>query len=364
MFEQVESALNRQDYRTARNLIKTLVHNQPNNDLVHLYAAQLQEATEHFDNAEKIYKRLLVESINPKVLSDSRNGIQRVQRAINKQRKASLADALTIEGGDITGLLILEPVSAEEKTVMAPQLAQIAYTARLHLPSRGWRLYRLGNMGELNFYQEQLQQAQIPCFCAPIDSMQSMEVVSVKIIEEFRPQAVLTCVNDNSEEMRMGFAWSEVTQIVTGLLPIFEEITEISSNTTRTTIRHKPKILDYVQMCDLHVPSKNLIFRLCNQSYSFQNVGERTGLPIALTSRENWLGLLSQIHEKTSHSKLWNDFTPFADTALAYPEMLQNITSHVQLMRRESSLWDQAFQMYSSLIFVKKQFRDESANLN
>jgi tetratricopeptide (TPR) repeat protein len=369
MFEQVESALNRQDYRTARNLIKTLVHNQPNNDLVHLYAARLQEATEHFDNAEKIYKKLLIESINQKVLNDSRAGIQRIQAAIQLQRKTLLVNALETSGGDEPGLLILEPVSAEEKTALAPQLAQImkldAYTARLHLPSRGWRLYRLGNMGELNFYQQQLKQAKIPGFCTTIDSLQTIEVVSVKLIQEFKPQAVLSCVDDHGAELRMGFAWSEVKQIVTGLLPIFEEITEVTSSTVRTTVQRKPKVLDYVQMCDLHIPSKNLIFRLCNQNYSFQkDVGERTSDLTALTSRENWQRLLSQIHEKTSHAQLWSDFTPFADTALAYPEMLLKITSHVQLMRRENSLWDQAFQMYSSLIFVKDQLNDGAADLN
>jgi hypothetical protein len=365
MFEQVESALSRRDYRTAKNLIKTLAHNQPHNDLVHLYAAQLQEATQKLSDAEKIYKRLLVESINPKVLQESRAGLQRLQLAIANQKQAALADAVKIAGGDEAGLLILEPVSAEEKTVLAPHLAQImnldAYTARLHLPSRGWRLYRLGAMGELKFYQDQLRAAQIPGFCAPIDAMQTMAVVSVKLIKEFRPQAILTCVNDHGEEQQMGFAWSEVKQIVTGLLPIFEEIVEVSSSTTRTTIRHKPKILDYVQMCDLHVPGKNLIFRLCNQNYSFQKeAGELT----SMTSRENWQHLLSQIHEKTSQSKLWSDFTPFAETALAYPEMLQKITSHVQLVRRESSLWDQAFQMYSSLIFIRQQFSNQQADLN
>ncbi len=368
MFEQVESALNRQDFRTARNLIKTLVHNQPNNDLVHLYAAQLQEATEHFDNAEKIYRRLLVESINPKVINDSRVGLQRIQMAIDGRKQASLNQSMQIAGGQEPGLLILEPISTEAKASLAPQLAQIMnldiYTARLHLPSRGWRLYRFGSMGELNFYQQQLRQAQIPGFCAPLRALQTIEVVSVKLISEFKPQATLNCVNDHGEELCMGFAWSEVKQIVTGLLPIFEEITEVSASTTRTTVSHKPKVLDYVQMCDLHVPSKNLIFRLCNQIYSFQKeVGERTGDLTVLTSRENWQRLLSQIHEKTSQAKLWSDFNPFAETALAYPETLQKITSHVQLMRREHSLWDQAFQMYSSLIFVKDQLSSEIADL-
>jgi hypothetical protein len=59
-----------------------------------------------------------------------------------------------------------------------------------------------------------------------------------------------------------------------------------------------------------------------------------------------------------------SDLTPFAETALAYPEMLQKTTSHVQLVRRECSLWGQAFQMYSSLISIRQQFSNQQADLN
>jgi hypothetical protein len=369
MFEQVESALSRRDYRTARNLIKTLVHNQPNNELVHFYAAQLQEATEHFDNAKNIYKRLLVESVNPKIVGDARTGLQRVQTALQIQRQVALDQASQIPGGAEPGLLILEPVSPEARATMAPKFAAIMqtdnYTARLQFPSRGWRLYRLGNMGELSFYHQQLQQADIPNFCAPLSFLPQISVVGVKLIEEFRPQAVFNCMNDRGDELRINCAWPAVTQIVTGLLPVFEEIAEVNATTTHTDIRHKPKVLDYVQMCDLHIPSQNLILRFCNQSYSFyRGTDERISDLSTLTSRENWQRLLSQIHEKTSQAKLWSDFTPFAETALAYPEMLHKITSHVPLKRREHSLWDQAFQLYSSLIFWRSQLNNRLADLN
>jgi hypothetical protein len=360
MLEQVESALNRRDYRAARNLIKTLVHNQPNNDWVHFYAAKLQEATEHLDNAEIIYKKLLQDSINPKILKESRLGLQRIETARTEQRQASLAAALAIEGSDELGVLILEPMDADTRTLMAPKLAQIMqidpYTARLHLPSRSWRFYRLGNMGELSFYQRQLQQAEIPGFCAAISALKTVEVVTVKIIEEFRPQLIARCINEHGAEFRMRFDWCDVQQLVTGLLPIFEEIAEVNATATKTTIKHKPKVLDYVQMCDLHIPNKNLILRMCSQNYSFQKAaGERTGDLSTLTSRENWQRLLRQIHEKTSHAKLWTDFTPFAESALIHPELLQKIDPHILIMRSKDSLWDQAFHLFSSLIFIKKE---------
>jgi hypothetical protein len=276
---------------------------------------------------------------------------------------------LQVDGSDEPGLMILEPIDADTKTSLVPKLAQIMqidpYTARLHLPSRGLRLYRLGNMGELNYLQRQLQPAGIPGFCVSVSALEIMEVVSVKVIESFQPQLIVQCTNEHGAELRMGLAWKDITQIVTGLLPIFEEITEVNATTTRTTVKQKLKVLDYVQMCDLHIPSKNLILRLCNQNYSFQKFAEeRSGDLSVLTSRENWQRLLSQIHEKTSHAKLWSDFTPFAETALVHPELLQKIKPHIQLLRRSDSLWDQAFQLFSGLIFIKEQAIVNAVNLN
>jgi hypothetical protein len=358
MLEQVEQALSRQDYRTARNLIKTLAHNQPQNDLVHLYAARLQEATEHADNAEKIYRQLLQNSIDPKILKESRQALARLKSARTKELTTARSAALAVEGGREQAVLILEPVESAAKNELATRLAEVMnldpYTAKLHLPSRGWRLYRSGFLGELSLYQQQLQKAGIPSFCAPTSLAKVMDVVIVQVIEEFRPQAIVCGTNDYGAEMRMGFHWSEVTSIVSGLLPIFEELNEVKATATKKTIERKPKILDYVQICDLHVPGKNLIFRVCSQTYAYQKAdGEKTGDFLALTSRENWQRLLNQIYGRTIQAKMYSEFTVFAETALDYPDLLQKIDPHLNLMRRKESAWDQAFQLYSSLIFGK-----------
>jgi hypothetical protein len=360
MLEQVEQALDRQDYRTARNLIKTLAHNQPDNDLVHLYAARLQEATEHSENAEKIYKQLLQRSINPKILQEARQAIGRLQSARSKELHAARTAALEMEGGRKQALLVLEPVESANKNELAIKLAEILnldpYTARLHLPSRGWRLYRAGLLGELSLYQQRLQTAGIPSFCAPTSQVRTMEVVTVTVFDEFRPQAIARCINDYGAEMLMGFLWPEVTSIVSGLLPIFEELNEVTATATKRTIERKPKILDYVQICDIHVPSKNLIFRVCSQTYAYQKAdGEKTGDFLALTSRENWQRLLNQIFGRTVQAKMYSEFTVFAETAMQYPELLQKIDPHLNLMRRKESQWDQAFHLYSSLIFGRHE---------
>jgi hypothetical protein len=369
MLEQVEQALSRQDYRTARNLIKTLAHNQPHNDLVHLYAARLQEATEHANNAEKIYRQLLKSSIDPKVLQESRQALARLKSARTTALTDARSSALQVEGGQEQGVLILEPVASAVKNELALKLAEVMgldpYTAKLHLPSRGWRLYRSGFLGELSFYQQQLQNAGIPSFCAPTSQVKTMDVVIVQIFEEFRPQAIVCGTNDYGTEMRMGFHWSEVTSIVSGLLPIFEELNEVKTTATKKTIERKPKILDYVQICDLHVPGKNLIFRVCSQTYAYQKVdGEKTGDFLALTSRENWQRLLNQIFGRTVQAKMYSEFKVFAETALDYPDLIQKIDPHLNLMRRKESPWDQAFQLYSSLIFSKHCSPNVNSELN
>jgi hypothetical protein len=369
MLEQVEKAIGRKDYRTARNLLKTLVHNQPDNELAHFYAAQLQELTDHLDNAEKLYRNLLKDSVDPTILKESRRALARVQAAKAAKVEASRSAALDVEGGREYSLLILESVTAEAKTEMAPKLGEIMnvdpYTARLHLPSRGWRLYRSGFQGDLQVYQGQLQNAGIPSFCTPLGRVNDMEVVTVQVIEEFRPQAIVCCHNDYGAEMRMGFLWPEVTSIVTGLLPIFEELNEVTASATKKTIERKPKVLDYVQLCDLHVPSKNLIFRMSSENYAYQKAdGEKTGDFLALTSRENWQRLLNQIYGRTVQAKMFSEFTPFAETALGCPELLQKVTHHLNLMRRKESLWDNAFQLYSGLIFCKTQAAMREAELN
>ena len=122
----------------------------------------MQEATNKLDNALEIYRLLLQHAINIKITSEARQGIQRVEQlqAQIQVNALTLAQA-GIEDNIEPGLLVLEPMSPEHKQVVAQRFATIMnldpYSARLQLPSRGWRLYRLGQMGELEFYRDQLQ---------------------------------------------------------------------------------------------------------------------------------------------------------------------------------------------------------------
>jgi hypothetical protein len=399
MLEQVADALNRQDYRTAAKLIAALVADRRDDHQVQLYAAQLQEATDRPDNALEIYRLLLQHAVNLKITSEARQGIQRIEQIQREIQTNALAAARAgIATNTASGFLVLEPMSQEQKQAVVQKFAAIMnldpYSARLQLPSRGWRLYRLGQMGELEFYRDQLQQANIPCFCVSQHDVQQMLVFQVSHFQSFHPQATIVCTDDRSELRILNFNWSEVTQIATGMLPIFEEVVEIDA---RNRTFRKPKILDYVQICDLQLRERRSIFRLCSQTYDFcdykqliaQNRyqlsgdaidspqrlapvgfpdhGSKTkqerlrqrlssdlsgllnGQRIPTTSRDNWKNLISQIHERVSEIPTQKNFTPFAETAIGYPELLQRINPHIELLRRADSPWDAAFHLYSTL---------------
>jgi hypothetical protein len=380
MLEQAADALNRQDYKTAAKLIATLVANRPDDHQVQLYSAQLQEATNKPEDALEIYRLLLQHAINPKITSEARQGIQRIEQVKAKiNAKARAGAKAGIEDNPEPGFLILEPMSQEHKQTVIQRFADIMeidpYSARLQLPSRSWRLYRLGQMGELEFYRDRLLAAEIPCFCVSQAATQQMFVFRVSHFQDFHPKASIVCMDDRSELRTFNFNWSEVTQIVTGMLPIFEEVMEI--NARNRTVR-KPRTLDYVNICDLQLRDRRSIFRFCSQTYNFcdykqlitqnrtqftgdlnsQLSGDLSGLlngqRIPSTSRDNWKNLMSQVSEQLSEIPTQSDFAPFAETAIGYPELLTHINPHLNLLRRADSNWDRAFQLYSTISMCKK----------
>ena len=367
MLEQAADALNRQDYKTAAKLIAALVVDRPDDHQVKLYAGQLHEATNNLDRAVEIYRLLLQQAIDPKITSEARQGIQRIEQIQQEIQTNALATAKAgIETNTTPGFLILEPLSQEQKQAVFQKFAAIMnldpYSARLQLPSRGWRLYRLGQMGELEFYRDRLQQASIPCFCGSQHDTQQIFVFQVSHFQSFHPQAKIVCTDDRSESRTLNFDWSEVTQIVTGMLPIFEEVVEIDN---RNRTYRKPKILDYVHICDLQLRDRRSIFRLCSQTYDFceykQLIAQNrdrfsddssrllNGQCIAPTSRDNWKNLISQVREQVADIPTQSNFVPFAETAIGYPELLQRINPHIELLRRADSSWDRAFHLYSTL---------------
>jgi hypothetical protein len=370
MLEQVATALESKDYHTAAKLLKQLQKESPENPLVQFYIGRFYELTGKHQEAEKVYRQLLRDTtIHTKVLTQARQGLQRLHELEQQERQKAISQAVADTSNAEFGVLVLEPVSNELKPQMAKQFAQIMhidpYSARLMLPSRGWRLYRTGAIGELKCYGEQLRNANISCFWTTLAEIEKIQVFQVHYFQEFTPKATVICRNAANQLGSLSFDWSEVKGQVLGLLPIFEEVVD---RDVRGKLERKTQTQDYFQFCDLHLPSKGCILRLYDNGYEFQQGAENTHLASQNTIRMNWNSLLSwvdqQLHTsslnaRNSHTqldsqvKVWSDFTPFAQTALDQTEMLSHLKSYIHLFRREKTNWDPAFHLYSGLAFVK-----------
>ncbi|NJN76847.1 MAG: hypothetical protein HC796_12640 [Synechococcaceae cyanobacterium RL_1_2] len=247
----------------------------------------------------------------------------------------------------------------DTKTQAAQHLARIMaidpYNARLQIPHRSWRLYRIGAIGELEFYSQQLRQAGIPCFTQTINRINNINVYEVKYLEQAGPTVKVRCTDDQGIQGAFQFKATEVSQRVEGLLPVFEEALQIDFTKRLQRYTRKTAILDYIRMGDLHLPDRQTILRFCDQNYDFHQ-----GIPLGegkqdphQTNSLNWNNLLKLWSKLLPQVPLTNEFTPFGETAIEFSQSLATVKPKLQLHRRESSLWDNAWQLYSSLAFYQ-----------
>jgi hypothetical protein len=146
---------------------------------------------------------------------------------------------------------------------------------------------------------------------------------------------------------------------VEGLLPIFEEVFDTD---VRRKLQHKTQILDYVQFCDLHLPGRNTILRLCDRHYQFEQglaIAQKNEeiqnqrSPLQTTTRKKWNDLLHFLNDQLPEKPVWSEFTAFAETGLDKIEMLGDFLSHINLSPQEETSWDKAFELYSGAVFLR-----------
>jgi hypothetical protein len=354
MIDQVTSAFERKDYHTAAKLVKQLLKESPDNPWVQFYLGRLYEVSSKRQEAEKVYRQLLRDTTNAKIINQARQGLQRLQEIELEERQRAITQATADESNAELGVLVLEPISNELKTQLAQKFAQImqvdSYSARLVLPSRSWRLYRTAAVGELKFYGEQLRSAGIPCFWASLAEIHKIQVFQVQYFGEIHPKATVICSQQANQPDSLSFDWREVKAKVLGLLPIFEEVVD---RDVRGKLERKIQTQDYFQFCDLHLPGRGCILRFYDNGYKFQKGVDTCSHNHHNTIRINWNNLVGRIDEQISQVKVWSDFTFFAQTALEETEALERIESHIHVFRREKTYWDSAFHLYSTLIFAK-----------
>ncbi len=359
----ITQAMNSKDYRTATKLIQQLGSGERRNPLIQLYMAQIYEASHKLAKAQALYRQLLQDPSNPKVMNQARQGLKRLENWEANQRQEAIAQAKADPGGTDVGLLILEgldpagsPTEKQTQRQLAAQkFAKImqldAYSARLQLPNTGWRLYRTGAVGEMNFYRQQLEAVGLPSFAAAAGDINQINVFTGHYLQSDNPPTVI-CANAEGQVGSLSFQWSEVSQQVVGLLPWFEEVYSMD---VRRQMQHKTETLDYIQVCDLHLPGRNSMIRLCDRHYQFaegvffspQQGSKQT------TVRTNWNNLLAFVNQHLPGKPQWSDFTTFGETAVDFGEFLKRIPPHIHLARPEDTPWDAAFQLYSGLVFQK-----------
>ena len=362
MLEQLQpaiDALNAQDYRKAAKLLKQLQKQSPNHPWVQFYIGRWYEGTEKFTAAEKVYRQLLRQATNPKVITQARQGLQRIETQEQDQRQAAIASAKTDPQNSEPGLLILEPIPHDRKPKIAQKLARMlktdAYTARMQLQSRGWRLYRTGDMAELQVYGLEMQQAGIPVFWVSLKQIQQVHVFRVQYCQSFTPQPTVICQNQQDQLGSLTFNWSEVSQRVDGLLPLLMEAFDYDPRRSRTErFRHKQTTQDHANIFDLHLPKRRSILRFYDQTYDFQQgvkLSENTDR--MTTTRLNWKYLTDVFNQQLKTIKNWSEFTSFAETSLDYTQLLGRFPNCVNHSNQEQTLWEAAFHLYSTLVFLK-----------
>ncbi|MDJ0846134.1 tetratricopeptide repeat protein [Crocosphaera sp.] len=358
MVESIIDAINRENYEEASQLLQQLQQQEPDNIWIPFYQARLAEAQGDVTFANERYRELLPNTVNPKLKRQIRQGIERINQQEVKERQTALNRAMEESGALEMGVLVLEAIPNELKKTAAQKFGEIMeidpYTARLQLPSRSWRLYRTGAIGRLKFQAEQLQKAEIPCFTALVRQINALKVYPVLYIESVEPKVTVVYEPHKGQRDILTFEWSQVRQRVSGLLPIFEECVDVG---LRGQIKRTIETLDYAKICDLHLPQKRTIIRLCDQNYRFlegkafsdkQKAKDGQG-----TMKKSWQHITDFIVKKTPNLPTYSEFTPFGESAIDFQELLRLINPHIDLLRREDTPWDAAFHLYSSLAFIK-----------
>ena len=354
MLDQVIKAFECKDYQTAAKLLQKLLVESPENPWVHLYFGKLKEVSHQLPEAEKVYRQLLRITTNSKIISQARQGLQRLEEVKQEEKQRAIFKSISAPNNNELGILVLEPIDNQLKPSAASNFAQImqvdVYTARMILPSQNWRVYRIAKVGELAFYGTQLLQAGIPCFWVKIPQIQQIQVFQVKHLSINKSQIKVVCQNEANQTGSIKFDLSEVTDRVVGLLPIFEQVVDVNA---KGKLERKTKTQDYAQFCDLHLPNRRSILRIYDRGYEFQHGLEIRSQANYNTMRMNWNNLMTWVENQLPEVKLWSDFKPFAQVVIDQTDILKQIPSHINLFRPEQSNWDAAFHLYSGIIFTK-----------
>ncbi len=357
MQDAIAAALEKKDLRTAAKLLQQWKQQDAKDPKFLLMVGQYQEAAERWEQAEKAYLTILRQVTSSKLMSQARQGIQRVQASIAQAKAQALETARAQPEGQAPGLMCLEPVTGEQRQAAAQGLAKVmgidAYMARLQVPSRGWRLYRVGPVGDLQYYSQALTAEQMPAFWVKQADIKGLQVFRVQNFQRVQPQAEVICLNVDGQVGAIAFDWSEVSQMVMGQIPLFESVVDIGA---WGKLKRAEKTQDYAEVIDLHCHSRRCILRLCDRTYDF-----RKGNPLpnadaipdkGVSMRPQWQALVKYVRDRMQ-GPIHEGFTKFGDSAIEFIDLLPPLNPQIDIARVKESSWDPAFHVYSGLHFVR-----------
>jgi hypothetical protein len=358
MFEQ---QLGRKDLPAATQTLQQLLKVNPNAPQVQIATADLYKIAGNPEQAETIYRDVLKSCTQTKLLAQARKGLKEIEDADLKQHQDGIAQAIAAVGGQNLGFLAIHPVPGDRKQDAAAKLAKIfridLYTAKIQIPSRNLKVLRIGRLGEMQFYGQNLTDAGIPALWTSLSAISAINVHTVAYFEPAPDKSGIYAVcspepGKDRNPYQIKFSWSDVRQRVYGLLPTYGEVVTVDA---KHQLVRKQEVLDLVRICDLHLQAQNCILRFHDNCYQFaegiQFEVKRSLEHIAPTVEERWQSLITWLSNSTPQVQGKDDFNDFAEMLLAYPDFLKEIDPKIDLFRAQESLWDNCFQIYSGTIF-------------
>ncbi|MGY6530056.1 MAG: tetratricopeptide repeat protein [Cyanobacterium sp.] len=364
MFPEIITHIDNQEYEKAKELTDKLSSEGEELLWKNYYYGLIAEKSHLIEEAENKYRQVIKDSVfpHPQLTKNIRDGLERIKqiKTIQKEKEnkkreerkqQTLAEFQENEHSNELAILVLKPLPPEEKNMVGKQFAEIIkvdpYTAKLQIPTRNLRLYQTGNYGELNYYQQEFKSININSICYSVKEINNLIVYQVKYVTKIEEKITVLCNDNSSQEIEFTFNPQEIINQINATVPIFEMT--VHTNAKRKLTRKK-ETLDYINFCDLHLPQNDIILRFSDYIYQFDQ-----GINLFnqdKTSRDKWLTLIRFLNDKISEVKTHNNFTPFAEGAIQFPEMLKQVKSNINIFRKEETLWDEAFQLYSALILL------------
>lgn len=357
MYDRILTAIQTQQLTEAAKLLKQWQQKQPDDPWFRLATGKYWEAKGELEKAQMTYTRLLQQASNTKVLSQAREGMQRVRDQLARRREHDLNAAKARPGSEAAAVLVLQPVAGAQRERAIQSFGQImkidTYTARMKVPSQYWRLYRSGAAGELQYLCEQLQAANIPAFCVAVGTVKALPVFRVEAIQSFEPEITILCHNSSGQRGTLQLAWDEVSQWVVGQLPVYESIVDLGP---WGKLKRKETTQDYAEVMDWHLPQRGCVLRFCDRTYRHRNAAPPPTRPprqdtllIAATAWKDLKQLCQQAIVSSPHT----DFAGFGESAIDFIDLLPDLPPQIDLARPAPSPWDAAFHLYSGLRFLQ-----------